>query len=447
MKYLLQIIVAFAIVAAAFYTINHRNRPLPNILLISVDTLRADHLSCYGYHRPSPNIDALAKDSVLFENTTSQAPWTTASHMSLFTSLYPTVHRVTHEALSEVQTTLPVLLQKKGYQTAAFVEATALDPRFGFGRGFNQYHRKSNDPSARANNERVLQWLDQRKPANPFFLFVHYYDVHRKYQPPPPFNKIYSPTIQDVDYLITGPYGRRRSITFQEIYDIVAMYDGEIRYVDEQIRNLLQNLKNRGLYRNSLIVLLADHGEGFLDHSLMDHGNSLYQELLHVPLFIKLPGNKFAGRRVSSVSRLIDVFPTVLDWLHIKPEHVIQGQSLLPILQGMTPKPQPAFASGAVGSECIVLDNWKLIHNAELQKRLSLVPLALRAEYELYNLKIDPQEYGNIADSNLAKRDELLTLLLAQRKVNEKLNQRINTQHQPLDHEIEEQLRSLGYIQ
>lgn len=447
MKHLLQLMAVFAVVAGTFYFVGKQTRPLPNVFLISVDTLRADHLSCYGYERPTPNIDALAKDSVLFENAISQAPWTTASHMSLFTSLYPTVHRVSHEALSEVQTMLPTLLQKRGYQTAAFVEATALDPRFGFNRGFDQYYRKSDDPSAHANNARVLNWIDEGQRHKPFFLFVHYYDVHRKYNPPLPYNTIYSSSIQDVDYLITGPYGRRRGLTFQQIYDIVAMYDGEIRYLDDQLRNLFQNLRDRGLYRDSLIVLLSDHGEGFLDHSLMDHGNSLYQELLHVPLLIKLPGNRDAGKRIRNLSRLIDVFPTILDRLQIKPEQVIQGQSLLPLLRGVQVLPQPGFASGAVGSECIVSGSWKLIHNAELDKRLSLVPLALKAEYELYNLEIDPQEYGNVADSNPAKREELLNMLQAQRKINDKLNQRMNTQHKPLDHEIEEQLRSLGYIQ
>ena len=121
MKYLLQFLLAFGIVGAIFYFISVKTEKSINVFLISIDTLRADHLSCYGYQRPTPNLDALAKDSILFENAISQAPWTTASHMSLFTSLYPPVHRVSHEALSEIQATLPLLLQKSGYQTAAFV--------------------------------------------------------------------------------------------------------------------------------------------------------------------------------------------------------------------------------------------------------------------------------------------------------------------------------------
>lgn len=447
MKYLLHLFLAFGIVGAFFYFISVKTEKPINVFMISIDTLRADHLSCYGYQRSTPNLDALAKDSVLFENTISQAPWTTASHMSLFTSLYPSVHRVSHEALSEIQTTLPLLLQKRGYQTAAFVEAAALDPSFGFDRGFDEYHRKSNDSSARANNERVLEWLDHRNTNQPFFVFIHYYDVHRKYEPPAPYNQIYSPTTQVVDHLITGPYGRRRALTLQQIYDIVALYDGEIRYVDDQLRIFFQNLKKRGLYRDSIIVVISDHGEGFLDHSLMDHGNSLYQELLHVPFFLKLPKNQYGGKRIAVPSRLIDVFPTVLDKLRIKPEHVVQGRSLFPAIHGVNEAPLPAFASGAVGSETILLGNWKLIHNAELQKRLSFVPLALKAEYELYNLEVDPLEQANQADANSGKTNELRTILQAQRKINEKMRRRIHTEHKPLDHEIEEQLRSLGYIQ
>jgi arylsulfatase A-like enzyme len=447
MKYLLQLLIVFAMIAGGFYFVSAKMQKLPNVILISVDTLRADHLSCYGYRRPTPNFDSLAQDSILFENAISQAPWTTASHMSLFTSLYPTVHRVTHEALSEVQITLPSLMQQRGYHTAAFVEAAAMDPRYGFDRGFHEYHPRTDNPSARMNNERVFRWLDHQNRKKPFLLFIHYYDVHRKYEPPAPYNEIYSPSTKNVDHLITGPYGRRRALTLQQIYDIIALYDGEIRYMDDQLAALFETLNKKNLYRDSMIVLFSDHGEGFLDHSLLDHGNSLYQELLHVPVFIKLPRNQYAGKRIDEPIRLIDIFPTILDKLQIRTEQVIQGQSLMPLIHGIFRPPAPALASGAVGSESILLGKWKLIHNAELEKRMSLVPLAMKAEFELYNLESDPLEHGNLAERNTAKVTELLAALTAQRKVNEKLNQRIHTQHKPLDREIEEQLRSLGYIQ
>jgi len=446
MKSAVIILIVCAAVAALTFTLTKTHQTRPNVILISIDTLRADHLSSYGYYRPTPHIDEFANDAVRFENAVSQAPWTTASHMSVFTSLYPTVHRVTHEALSDVQSTIPVTLQQSGYDTAAFVEATALDPRYGFKRGFNVYERKSANPSAAANNERVFNWLHQRNSSKPFFLFVHYYDVHRKYDPPAPYDETYSPSQKDLDSLIVGPYGRRKPLTTQQLYDIVALYDGEVRYVDDQIHNLMQYLKNHGLYRDSMIVLMADHGEGFLDHSLMDHGNSLYQELVHVPLIMKMPGDRYAGLHPKDHVRLIDILPTVLDYLHLSTGSLVQGSSLLPLIRGIS-KTEAALSSGAVGSESIVFGDWKLIHNNELEKRLQQVPLALKAEYELYNLESDPQEHNNLTDRDSQKRQELLKLLENQRQINDRLSEQIHTNHKPLDHEMEEQLKSLGYLQ
>lgn len=448
MKYLLHFLILLAVITGVLFGVARVHKPhRPNVILISIDTLRTDHLSCYGYKRPTPNIDAFAADSVLFEMAISQAPWTTASHMSLLTSLYPSVHRVSHTALSQVQSTLPQVFQDNGYQTAAFVEATALDKRYGFDRGFDIYHGKSDDPSAASNNGRVFDWLSHRDQARPFFLFVHYYDVHRKYKPPIPYNTIYHPQQQDVEYLITGPYGRRRSITFQQIYDIVALYDGEIRYVDDQIKNLMQCLKDNHLYHDSIIVMLADHGEGFLDHSLMDHGNSLYQELLHVPLIVKLPDNRLAGTRRAETVRLIDVLPTILDSAGLHSKRMMQGGSILPVLYGSTHETLPAYSTGGVGSESIFTNHWKLIHNSDLAKRLELVPLALHVEYELYNLNVDPQEYNNLATSDPQEMKDLNALLQAQTQLNDRLADRIHTEHKPLDQEMEEELRSLGYIQ
>lgn len=448
MKPLLHFLLLFVIVAGILLGVSQiRKGKHPNIILISVDTLRADHLSCYGYHRPTPNIDAFAKDGVLFEMAISQAPWTTASHMSVFTSLYPSVHRVTHNALSEVQSTLPQLFQASGYQTAAFVEATALDKRYGFNRGFDVYQGKSDDPSAASNNSRIMDWLSHRNQSRPFFLFAHFYDVHRKYEPPAPYNTIYHPQQQDVEYLITGPYGRRRSITFQQIYDIVALYDGEIRYVDDQLRRLMDYLKSNRLYENSVIVLMADHGEGFLDHSLMDHGNSMYQELLHVPLIIKLPGNRYSNMRMKQTVRLIDVLPTLLDYAGLKSSALMQGQSILRMLYGSKMETPAVYSTGAVGSESILSGNWKLIHNSDLPKRLELVPLALPVEYELYNLKDDPLEFDNLASVDASELQEMHSLLQSQTQLNDRLAQRINTEHKPLDQQMEEELRSLGYLQ
>lgn len=448
MKYLLHLAVAYALVAALLYPLSKRDAATPNIILISLDTLRADHLSCYGYHRPTPNLESFARDSILFENAFSQAPWTTASHMSLFSSLYPTVHRISHEAMSDVRITLTHHLKERGYQTAAFVEATALDRRFGFGEGFDVYRGKSDDPSARANNERARDWLRARDRQAPFFLFLHYYDIHRKYDPPAPYNRLYCDTCDpSMDSLIVGPYGKMRRIPQADLYNLMALYDSEIRYVDDRIKELMDFLKQENLYDGAMIILLADHGEGFLEHGLMDHGNSLYQELLHVPMIIKMPGNRNRGTRQKAAVRLIDVFPTFLDLLSIRTHSLLQGSSLLPLLRGASSSEDAVLSSGGIGSESIVSKQWKLIHNNELEKRLSMIPLAVNAEFELYNLESDPLEWNNLAGIRTDKQKELMDMLQAQRALNERYSSRIHVDHKPLDHEIEEQLRSLGYIQ
>jgi arylsulfatase A-like enzyme len=448
MKYLLHFALLFALIAGLMVGISRAVKPRrPNVILISIDTLRADHLSCYGYRRPTPHIESLARDGVLFEMAMSQAPWTTASHMSVFTSLYPTVHRVTHSALSEVQSTLVQVFHDGGYQTAAFVEATALDRRYGFDRGFDVYRGKSDDPSAGSNNERVMDWVTHRDRSRPFFLFTHYYDVHRKYNPPPPYNSVYRGQEAEVEHLIVGPYGRRRGLTAQQLYDIMALYDGEIRYVDDQINNLMQFLKQNHLYEDSFIVLMADHGEGFLDHSLMDHGNSLYQELMHVPLILKLPHSRLAGTHREQTVRLIDILPTVLDYAGLKSTAMIQGASLIPLLFGTRGEIPPVYSTGAVGSEAITAGQWKLIHNADLLKRLEMVPLALPVDYELYDLNLDPGEMNNLAAVNREQMKMLNGLLQSQTALNDLLASRIHTEHKPLNQEMEEELKSLGYLQ
>src|SRR5262249_34450278 len=160
---------------------------------------------------------------------------------------------------------------------------------------------------------------------------------------------------------------------------------------------------------------------------LMDHGNSLYQELVHVPLMMKMPGNRYAGLHPKDHVRLIDVLPTVLDYLHLHTNSLVQGASLLLLIRGIH-KTEAALSSGAVGSESIVFGDWKLIHNSELEKRLQQVPLALKAEYELYNLESDAQEHNNLADRDSQKQKELLKLLQSQRQINDRLSEQIHTQ-------------------
>ena len=164
-------------------------------------------------------------------------------------------------------------------------------------------------------------------------------------------------------------------------------------------------------------------------------------------MIMKFPGDSYAGKRIVETARLLYVFPTMLDMLRIRPESLTQGVSLMPRVQGRSTTVNPAISTGGVGSEAIVMNGWKLIHNNELEKRLVAIPLAVNNEFELYNLNVDPGEWNNLTEVRIKEREQLWQRLLAERAVNEQLSKRIHTKHKPLDAQMEEQLRSLGYLQ
>ncbi len=335
-----------------------------NLLLISIDTLRADHLRCYGYNQDtSPHLDRLAREGVLFENLTSASSWTVPSHMSMFTALYPSVHGVQTigDHLGEGVPTLAQCLAKAGYLTQAFVLGPALDHRFGFSRGFQFY----DDFTAAARGPWMIHpdqgpivwggrnaaitdlaepWLKKHSQET-FFLFLHYYDCHSDYISPPPFNKKFDP-----DY--EGDENGRRiaerakqdnlkaQISIRDLAHMVALYDGSIAYTDEHVGKILQLLKDLGLSEKTLVIVLSDHGEAFLEHGMIYHGNSLYEEELHAPLIMRLPGVIPAGRRVAGNVSHVDLVPTVLGLLHLPAPSDVQGIDLSPMILSDQPVPE-----------------------------------------------------------------------------------------------------------
>jgi arylsulfatase A-like enzyme len=305
----------------------------PNVILYVVDCLRADHVGAYGYPRPTtPNLDALAEDSVLLTSLTSCAPWTKPSTGCLFTALLPPAHRArtVDDALPLEHTTLAEVLHAEGFQTLAWVANPVLEPGlFRFNQGFDRWvdvrsyaerqttgsNVNSLDPDAAEITEAVLPWLEAHRDEE-FFLYLHSLDLHYEYRPRAPFAETL------VSEESTG-LDRDREL-----------YDSELAYNDHEIGKLIAALKRLGLYDGTLLVVTSDHGEEFGEHGSSRHGKTLYQPLLHIPGIVKLPGSRPSGRRLAALASNVDLAPTVLDVVGVRAPRSMRGRSLLPALGG-----------------------------------------------------------------------------------------------------------------
>jgi arylsulfatase A-like enzyme/Flp pilus assembly protein TadD len=356
-----------------------QNLPHPDIFLLTIDTLRADHVHCYGYHRiRTPAIDRLAADGVRFSEAFTASPITNTSHISILTGLLPATHGVSDFGipLTSANRTWAEILKQNGYQTAAFIGAIILDSRIlapGLDRGFDFYDNflaRPRNTSRWGRLERrgmdVVQraeaWLTAHPQGN-HFVWIHLYDPHDPYEPPPPFAKIYRG----------------------------HLYDGEIAYADSAIANFIDYLKKRRWYEKSLVIVVADHGEGLEEHGEKTHGVFLYDSTMHVPLIFKMPGLVPASVAEGQV-RTIDILPTVLDLLDIRSREQLDGESLKPYLDETNPA-MTKLAGRTVFAE------------TEYPVRFGWAPLrAVRAEGfkfieaprpELYDLSTDPGEIRN----------------------------------------------------
>jgi len=294
----------------------------PDVYLVTIDTLCADHVHCYGYEQiQTPALDALAKDGIRFAQAYTPSPITNTSHVSILTGLLPSAHGVTDFAvpLSASHPTLAALLKRNGYHTAAFIGAVILDSRTlapGLDRGFDFYDNFPPHPVTKARWGRVERrgmevvqhaetWIAAH-PAGPRFVWIHLYDPHDPYQPPQPF-----------------------ALTYKD-----RLYDGEIAYADSAFANFVDFLKKNGRYENSLVVVVGDHGEGLGEHHENTHGIFLYDSTTRVPLVVKTPGGSNPGMVVNAQVRTTDILPTVTDVLRIPPPSQLDGESLTPLFQG-----------------------------------------------------------------------------------------------------------------
>ena len=393
-------------------------RAMPHVLLIGIDTLRGDHVGCAGNDWiRTPNIDALAADGVLFTRCFSTAPWTLPSFASIFTGKLPYHHGAVgydHQRLGEGHHTLAEFFAVAGYQTSSFVSISYLTDQFGMGQGFTGVAPPGLDPDLdRASR---ITWLGletmrTRDPKRPLFLFLHYFDVHAPYTPPAPFSGMYyegdakgagDPVL---DFLRSeANHARNRDSGMYDwlegVTDLdfgVKEYAAGVSYVDDHVGNLMSFLKAEGLYDNMLIVLVSDHGEHLGEHGYWFTHAEPFQECLHVPLLIKFPKGSFAGSVVDAPVSTMDLMPTMLETVNIRPPEM-DGRSLLALCAGLRSSVGSLLVSEQGGSEMgfskTLIDwPWKLMYERKQGGE----------SYSLYNLNADPGESIDLSAVNAAK--------------------------------------------
>ncbi len=393
-----------------------------NVILISIDTCRADYLSCYGHQRiTTPNLDKLAKHALLFENVVSPVPITLPAHSSMLTGLIPPSHGARNNIgyqLSPSNLTLAEIMQSNGFSTGGVISSFVLDSDFGLDQGFDTYDdefdyaRDSAFGAERIGSEtteHAINWIEAHR-ENKFFLFVHYYDPHVNYEPPEPFSTEYSDDL----------------------------YAGEIAYTDHCIGKLLTYLKERNLYDSSLIIVAGDHGEMLGEHNELTHTYYIYQPAIKVPLIIK-PAGKVKARRIKKIAGLIDIVPTVCGFLGIEPSARLPGCDLSSYAEGdQAPAIDRAFYCESITAAVsfnanmltgLVTDRFKYIHTTRP---------------ELYNLTDDPSENNNLAEKE-SQRARILHDRL-QVMLEQALVKKADESTKALDEETIVKLQSLGYV-
>jgi arylsulfatase A-like enzyme/Tfp pilus assembly protein PilF len=405
-------------------------KPSLNVVLITIDTLRADHVGCYGYKRiKTPNIDGLAADGTRFERAFAVVPVTLPSHTSMLTGTYPMLsgmHDFSGNKLSPMQPTLASVLKQAGYQTGAVIGAAVLDSRFGLNQGFDFYYdhfdfsrldEANLDEMERPGNvvtDEALDWLGKNSQKK-FFLWMHLYDPHFPYHPPEPYSRDYA----------------------------AKPYDGEIAFADEQVGRLLRFLKEKGIYQNTLIVLCGDHGESLGEHGEKTHGFFIYNATMHVPLIIKLPGNA-AARVVTDPVSLVDLMPTVLGAVGLEIPSQVQGRSLLAALragQGRDSDDRANRERVLYGETFLprIHFNWSELRGSENAKYHFIDA----PRPELYDLANDPGEVRNLFNEKKAVSEEMrakLAGMIRDYSAGKELAEKTG-----LDPALMERLKALGY--
>lgn len=432
-----------------------------NIVLITIDTLRADHLSCYGYERKtSPNIDKIAQNGFMFKNAMAPSSWTAPSVASLCTSLYPISHGMVHgiadtinnqEILSDNITTLAELVKARGYRTFGVVSNSHLDKKFGFGKGFDFFKCLPFLPASFV-HETIDSWAETIKKSDKYFLWVHYFDPHWPYwpyQPREPWLDKYLAEMQDrdIDYkrslikkILSGKHHAVAPLLTQNhpraLFLLKALYDSEINHVDSYVGTLIEQFN---LNTNTLIIITSDHGDEFLEHGSIGHGGNLYRETIHIPLIIKLP-ERTDGTIIEKLVNLVDIMPSIAFLLDSPSEEQTVGRSLFQRNTTQTVSPtdkqsQFSFAELDLRNslKTIITPEWKYIYDYHN-----------KAE-QLYSLTTDPFE-----QKDLSKKNSTVTRKLREQLFNwasHSIKYPPTLQPSQLSPAEKEKLEELGYIQ
>ncbi|MDP6849413.1 MAG: sulfatase [Planctomycetota bacterium] len=445
--------------------------PAHNVVVISIDSLRRDHLGCYG-HAPefaptipvSPAIDQLADEGILFENAFSTSSWTLPSHAALMTGMDDRAHGV--EAASRMVDPLHPMLAEKfregGWQTWGFFSGGWLDPRHGFDRGFDIY--QSGILNAEETRERVMkeqervqeiapgiEWdsrrlarlrkiilrydssgeritdmalaqLNSSDDSKPFFLFLHYFDVHHDYVPEEvdseiahQFDPTYAGSVNGRDWTekaVVGPH-RQQAVTNRDLAHIRALYDAEIHLLDSQLERVFNALKEKGLWENTLVILTSDHGEEFFDHGGITHARTLHSEMVQIPLILKLPNalKTKASKRVGAVARIHDVADTLLDYSGLSQMPFGEGRSLRPLIHG-SPGNGGALSRLQVFSTrgMNIQDSWRnqnfsilrafTSNDASGSLQVIRHPSTGQPAIQVFDLRVDPKERSPLSSND-----------------------------------------------
>ena len=432
MKTLLALVAAAAAVAALVAPAPEAARPRPNVVVLLVDTLRADHLPVYGYRGDTaPFLARLAERSVVFEAAQSTSAWTAPATASLFTSLHPFQHHVDtgfmvtqqmREIGQEIRLnrlpadvpTMPEAMRAAGYATFGIAANVNIGEVMGFSRGFHRFRHFPEDVPATVLGEKAAQWGRGMLASRPYFLYMHFLDPHAPYRENAPW------------YAATG----------DPAADRVAAYDSEIRLVDSVIETLHHALS---WDRDTIVIVTADHGEEFGDHGGRGHGQTLYAEMLHVPLIVHAPG-VFAARRVAEPVSLIDVLPTLRDLAGAPAEARDEGRSLRPLLEGGPSDPERR----SLFAHLLRRDQDDRLMHAVRRGRWKYIEGTL-GEQLLFDLHHDPRETANLVDSSPALAGHLRTNL--RESVRGAKRFAGSQGSMVMDPETAETLRSLGYVQ
>jgi arylsulfatase A-like enzyme len=429
----------------------------PTVIVILIDTLNWDALGCNGNpHNPTPHIDSLASEGVLFNQAVSTSGWTLPAVGSLFTGSWPLIHGGLGKglALTAIRKELPTaaeLFQKAGFNTVAYTNSAFLSPSLGLDRGFATYdHHNASNRDIRRADETISAALEliRRDRAKPNFIFVHLYDPHLDYHPPAGYAARFAQGLRGPEPPLMGKVCRQLAEVSggqppaEAIEYIKRVYLGEVAFVDAQIGRLVDELKKLGLYDAATLIVTTDHGEEFWDHGGFEHGHTLYDELIHIPLIVKLPADVKAARRtIDAQVRTVDIMPTLFELQGIEQPASFIGASLMPMIRGEEIDHRPAYSESTLyGYEKISWrgSRYKLIYDLAPDKERPA---------ELYDLVGDPGELVDliVKEPEVARRLEEELRLFAEELISQSLRMSA-LQSASLEPEELEALESLVHI-